>query len=189
MIETKQIDVNASQQSISRSLRIPISKVKSLIYETQLRDNQYDQSWFLRELALVLRTARLAVSKSTLHIKLAIENPMLRKELESKIKKLNGFADYSFNNEILKFDCETYGLLIKEIIATPSEQVALENALKSAINKKTTEIISWKELVNEFLKNAASSAGENVMDLTFGYLSGGASLFAKSMKEILNQTT
>ena len=38
LIQTKQVDLNGSQQSISRFLRTPTSKVKSLIYETQLRD-------------------------------------------------------------------------------------------------------------------------------------------------------
>lgn len=189
LIQAKQIDLESSQQSISRFLRIPISKVKSLIYETQLRDDRCDENWFRNEVLKVLQTARLSVSKTGAYIKLEIDNPMLRKELESKVKQLNGFADYSFNSDILKIDFEIYGFLIKKIVTDPSEQLKLEKALRTAINAKGTELLNWKDLVNEFLKTAAKETGEQVIDLTFGYLSGGASMFINSAKKLITRIT
>jgi hypothetical protein len=186
LIQTKQIDLADSQQSISRSLRIPIGKVKSLIYDAQLRDDQYDDNWFRAEILKTLRTSRLNVGKGGSHIKLAIDNPLLRKEFEYRVKKLSGLADYSFNSDILKLDFEIYALIIREIIDDPTEQSKLEAAIRAAINLKDSQTLSWKELVNEFLKGAARGAGGQAVDLSMGYLTGGASMFLSSAKKLLS---
>jgi hypothetical protein len=110
---------------------------------------------------------------------------MLRKEVESRIKSLNGFADYSFNSEILKIDFEIYALLIQEIVADENERSTLKKALITAIDKKGTELLGWKELVNEFLKGAAKGAGGQAVDLTLGYLTGGTSMFLAAAKNLL----
>ena len=184
LIQTKQVDLNGSQQSISRFLRTPTSKVKSLIYETQLRDEHCNDSWFRREVIKLLQNARLSGSKAEKSIKLGIENPMLRKELEAQIKKLNGIADYSFNSDILQIDVEIYALLLRELISDVSEQSKLESALRSALKSKGEEL-SWKELLNELLKGAAHEVGSQVVDLTFGYFTGGLIAFTKSVKKVL----
>ena len=183
LIQTRQVDLSGGQQSISRFLRTPISKVKSLIYETQLRDEHCNDSWFRREVIKLLQNARLSGSKAEKSIKLGIENPMLRKELEAQIKELNGIADYSFNSDILQIDSEIYALLLRELISDVSEQSKLESALRSALKSKGEEL-SWKELLNELLKGAAHEVGSQVVDLTFGYFTGGLSAFTKSVKKV-----
>lgn len=187
LIKTKQIAMDESQQNISRSLRIPISKIKSLIYETQLRDENCNNSWFRSEVIKLLQNARLSGSKTEKYIKLGIDNPMLRKELEAQIKELNGIADYSFNSDILQIDIEIYTLLLNKLISNVSEQSKLESALRAALKSKGNELVSWKELLNELLKGAANEVGSQVVDLTFGYFTGGVSMFTKSVKKIFTE--
>jgi len=186
LIKNKQVDVQGSQQSISRALRIPISKVKSLIYETQLRDDWYDVKWFRNEVLKSLQSARICVSRYDQCIKLAIDNPMLRKELESVIKELNGLADYSFNSDILKIDFDIYALLIKKLITNQDEQLKLESAVRSAIKSEGKELMNWQQLVKELLKGVAGNIGEHVADLSFGYLTGGSNMLVSVINKLMH---
>lgn len=186
LIDTGAIDLSDGQQSISRTLRIPISKVKSLIYEIQLRDERCDNAWFRREVLAALQHARFHIEGKRQEIQLGIESPMLRKELEAAIKKQNSFADYSFNSEILRIDFNVYASLLEQLITDQNDRTKLEAAIKAALKKQREEVLSWKELLNAFLKGAAGKAGEEIVDLTFGYFTGGATHFLKTAKSLLS---
>jgi hypothetical protein len=186
LIKTGAIDLSNDQQSISRQLSIPISKVKSMIYDIHLRDENCDAVWFRQEALKALQHTRFCSIGRKIEIQLCIENPLLRKELEATIKELNGFADYSFNSEILRIDFDVYALLLKRIIDDPAVCARLEAAIKTALKMSNDESISWKELMNAFLMGAAGRAGEEVVDLSFGYFTGGASQLLKIAKGLLD---
>jgi hypothetical protein len=193
LIKTEQILLTDGQQNISRTLRIPISKVKSLIYETQLRDDSCNANWFRTETLKTLQTARLWANKTEGHIKLSIDNPMLRKELESKIKQLNGFADYSFNGDILKIDFDIYAELLKILVIDPDDLQQLEKTLRDALKNEKAELPHWKDLVNAMLMGAASKTGEKAVeitiDLSLGFLTGGSTVLLQTLKKLISIKT
>jgi hypothetical protein len=186
LMESKEIDISKGLHSVSRQLRIPITKVKTLLYEKQLRDKGCDDEWFRKEIAEALKRTRFHIDGKKQEILLCIENPMLRKELESTIKLLNSFADYSFNSEILRLDFEVYPLLLAKIMSDKVEQKKLEDALKVALNKAKDDPISQQELYREFLKGVAKKTGEEVADLSFTALTGGANKFLSLAKNLLS---
>jgi len=180
-------------QAISRQLRIPISKAKALFYEMQLRDKACDESWFHDAFLRTLKTSRVFIEKSASRdagrIELGVENPLLRSELESRIKKLQGYPDYSFNREILKIDFESFSALMSQVAKDQKQDIeaAIIAALKSK-NSKQPKLLSWQELMNEFLKAVAKESGKQVADLSLGMLTGGVSSITQAVNHLLNIT-
>lgn len=181
MRESGRIKLDADMQEMSRQLMVPVSKVRSLLYDLQLRDkNANDENWFKTAILTVLKKARVKMDNGEPTVWVVIESPLLRKELEARAKRNASFVDSSFNRELLKLDLAIYARLLEEI--APNEYKAIQDAalknLKKTNPKATTPILeeALRIFVTEFASSSGKEAGKKItgiaIDLSFGLLTG-----------------
>jgi len=177
LIKCGVVDDTLDAQRISRQLKLPVSKVKALLYELQLRDEDKNEAWLKNELSLRLQHCKFVVTEkdSATRIAIGVDNQLLRTEIEAILKRDGHFPDYSFNREILRLTPEAY-IKIIEFLLTESERKHLHEKLKSAIKKTPkdhNEESLWKMALATFVHNTAKAAGEGLGDLSVEMLKAG----------------
>lgn len=143
---------------ISRQLRIPQSKVKRLKYESELKYPEKNQDEKVRE---ILDNAHIFFDKES--IVLSIENEIVRKYLDCKIKKHNGYTDMSFNSELLRLSFDDYIFLVEEFegkdnVDKIKGKLDLWYKNKCDNEKTKQEKICFKDLFFGFVKSFADGA-------------------------------
>lgn len=134
-------------------LKIPESKARKLIYESQIKysNRNTDQHYaYLRtELGKCLEHAK--ISDNHKEIRFAIEDKYLRVALNAKLREMHHFADTSFNKDIVSLDEETFSKMITMLV--PNDKLEAVKAKLNALEdfnveeKNTTE-----EFFDEFTK-------------------------------------
>ena len=181
MRESGRIKLDADMQEMSRQLMVPVSKVRSLLYDLQLRDKTANnENWFRDAILAVLKKARIKMDNGEPTVWVVIESPLLRKELEARAKRKASFVDSSFNRELLKLDMVIYARLLEEI--APNEYKTIQDAalknLKKTNPKATTPLLeeALRIFVTEFAGSSGKEAGQKItsiaIDLSFGLLTG-----------------
>jgi hypothetical protein len=157
----------------------------------QLRDTACDELWFRNAFLSALQATRISVEKfagrESGRLELGIEDPLLRTELEARIKKLKGYPDYSVNREILKIDFATFSALLEQVASDKKKDI--EKAIITVLKSKDIEqpkLISWQDLMNEFLRATVQESGKQIADLSLGLLTGGATSIIQAVKRLLN---
>lgn len=151
----------------SIALRIPESKVKRLRYEANLKYPQENKGdYFKQSVESVLKYARF-VPDSYRCIEIGVEDFLLRKSIEAKLKKANIYTDYATNSEILKLTLDDYEVLLKELYGEEQVTEAI-NRIKKEKEKETKKnnSIDWKDLLKSVLAGLANGASVVITDLT-----------------------
>lgn len=181
MRESGRIKLDADMQEMSRQLMVPVSKVRSLLYELQLRDkNTNNENWFRTAILTVLKNARVKMDGGEPTVWVVIESPLLRKELEARAKRNASFVDTSFNRELLKLDMAIYARLLEDV--APNEYKIIQEAalkkLRKTNPKATTPLLeeALRIFVTEFASSGGKEAGQKItaiaIDLSLGLLTG-----------------
>lgn len=166
-----------SNYELSLTLKMTESKIKNLRLESQLH-YQSESDNYIKELFFkILQTAKLKIdptssNTSTSWIMLSVENTYLKLALESKLKGIGSFADYSFNKEILKIEKDDF----IDLLATFYTDAELKNFVdktKKMISKK--DEVDFKKLMNIFLESIVKETGKQTVDIGVNFLTGGAS--------------
>lgn len=127
----------------SLELEISESKVRKLIYESQLKYGEHDlqnrELDFRKRLAVCLQNAHF--DKEEKHIKFAIEDQYLRTYLHAKLRNNEMYADTSFNRDIVSVSSDAFQVLIKLIISNDA-RADFYAKLKRQCNIDTTELDS-----------------------------------------------
>jgi hypothetical protein len=177
LIDARYFGENPSMQTISRELRIPLSKVKTIYYEMQLRTVNYTDESFRHDVLVKLQNARIYKVDKKIKIEVGIDDPLLRNEIEARLKVLGDFPDYSFNREIIRFDVVTYALFVEKFM-DEEQLIELKNKILSE-SKVVDKSVSYTfiDLVNiflsEFFKEAGKDSAKNIVDLSWGLITGG----------------
>lgn len=163
------VDVD-NAQSLSRQLRLPLAKVKALIYELNLRDERKDENWVISELRQRLRYGKASVSgkEESARIEVGIDNQLLRVEVEALLKRYGHYPDYSFNREILRLTPEAYSALTKAVLpeAEYKDLVAvLKKAAKGPAQEKNPDNL-LRLAIRKFIAHSVSTLGDGVGDMT-----------------------
>jgi hypothetical protein len=177
LMDTESYKANFSAgrlQALSRKLRIPVSRIKALYYETQLRTVPLDDlAWLRTNLATVLRTARLKIGPGEkIQIQIAIPNPLVREELIARLESNGAIVDSSFRREILLLHCDDYFAVISAI-TNRTEFEEIEKGMMNALKKQPDapkKLPTGKELFGTFLNGIANRSGEAIVDLSVGLL-------------------
>ena len=177
LIDAQYFGESPSMQSISRELRIPLSKVKTIYYEMQLRTVKYTDESFRHDVLLKFQNARIYQVDKKIKIEVGIDDPLLRNEIEAKLKILGDFPDYSFNREIIRFDVSTYALFIEKFM-NEEQLIELQSKILSQLKPEDRpKSYTFSDLVNlfllEFFKEAGKESAKNIVNLSWGLTTGG----------------
>ncbi len=176
--------------SLSRELCIPVSKARTLYYEYQLRNSEYNTNYIIG----LLKTAQVVIVDKKAVIQIGVDSLFIKNQLEATIKELNDYPDYSFNKDILRFSTYTYLEMLRRF--SDEEQInqieeGVLKAVKESLKDNGYKPKSKAELFNIFLEAAISAAGKETgkltVDLTFGCFDGGTGLIYKNIKDLLSK--
>ena len=150
-----------SQQDLSLALRIPVSKISRLCYEAKLRygddSNRYQS--FKDSLKPILLEAHFNVENN--RVRFAVEDKFLRLQLQAKMKEIHGFADSSFNSEVVSVSISDFAEFYTSVFPEDAKrlEVAVNKAIKESKNPKT----SFAEKLSSYLKQLATDGSIQVM--------------------------
>lgn len=153
-------------------LHIPESKVRGMMYRSQLKYQEYKDEEIRKKLFRLLWFGAYQVkseeSQKTEIITMIIEDQYLKKAIEGKLKELNEGFDGSFNKEVLIIQKESLMLLIEHFFNEEEQKLAIEE-----LNKKNNKF-KFKRLSDFFssciakisLKELGKSLCESMIDGT-----------------------
>lgn len=150
-----------TQLDLSLALRIPVSKISRLCYESNLRygdDSNREQS-FKESVKPILLEARFNVENN--RVRFAVEDKFLRLQLQAKLKELHGFADSSFNTEVVSISISDFVKFYTTIF--PEEAKKLECAVDRASKESKSPKSSFAERLVSYLKQLTTDGSIQVI--------------------------
>jgi hypothetical protein len=161
---------NFDRYKVSRLLKISDTKVVNMYKELQLRDDSFNEEWFVDSINQLISNAKLEVQSKK--ILLQVGDPLLKIEIEKFFREKGFIVDYSFNKEILKLDLEGFEALLLSVL----KQEDIQNIL-SIVNAKNEEEVKslLKIALENFVKGASNQVGKRFLNLGFSILTNGVS--------------
>lgn len=150
--------------NLCRILKISPTRVKSLLLERNLRNIDFNDKKILNKLKQYLKNAELI--KDQQYISLGIEDPLIRLDLEDRVKKLGSTPDYSFNKEILKINIAVFSQLLEHLL---SDDERREIGRKMKENKKYEGLV--RNTLVETFANLLSEGVEKGLPLLMNIIS------------------
>lgn len=174
-------------QQASVLLRIPIARVRTLTYEMQLRSGIVDDAWFRVKLLNAIATTRYKQSEEK--IEFGVEDPMLRAEIEGRLKSEGRFPDYGMSREILHIGIDDFAYLLGQVLTNEERQEFLNSVPKRAISANASNM--FNHAVRLFINAAATGAGDEIgrkgVRILFGFLTGGIETIATAITVAFNK--
>ena len=177
LIKAGALDPGAPVYDLARALNLTPTRVRSLILNWQLRSN--GRGLDLQE-ALVQALSKTRFAKDGSLLTFGIENPLLREEVEARLKRRGIFADASFSREIVRLPVDAFVEFLDDLVdeATKREfrKRLVEDhqlpdrsfkALVAGLLSKLGEKVAGQAgeaIVGELLKPFGSKAVDNVAD-------------------------
>lgn len=159
---------------LSLLLRMPENRLANHMYEMRLKypgDNQA----YVRDVlsALFARVKfRSYEEKGATLVEFSVEDKFVRQKILADLRDIGKFGDGSFNKEILKIELDALVQVFARYLSRP-DMMAMATLL--APGKKAVPESEFSKLFKEFLKGAASRAGEVSVDVAAAVVTGGAS--------------
>ena len=145
---------NKSQQDLSLALRIPVSKISRLCYEANLRygEDSNREKYFKDSLMPILLEARFNIESN--RVRFAVEDKFLRLQLQAKMKEIHGYADSSFNSEVVSISVSDFAVFYTTFF--PEDAQKLEDAVDKATKESKNPKASFAERLSSYLKQLAT---------------------------------
>ena len=159
LIKAGALDPGAPVYDLARALNLTPTKIRSLILNWQLRLN--GRGLDLRE-ALVQALEKTRFAKDGSLLTLGIENPLLREEVEARLKRRGVFADASFSREIVRLPVDAFAEFLDDLV----DEVTKHELRKRLVEDHQLPDRSFKALVVGLLsklgEKVAGKAGEAI---------------------------
>lgn len=147
-----------SHFKISTLLQIPESKVKRLIYEADLKYNQYDEDRIKEEFFKVIEKAKF--KKGNEQICFIVENKYLRSAITSDLKDKGYVYDSSFNSEIMSLHIDAFAELLEMYLPKEKKKDILQRCIYDKGQDKNTRIST---IIKEALLNYGKKTGSVIL--------------------------
>ena len=146
---------NSSNYEISNFLKISETKVKNLTLNAHLRYGQSNKDILKKIMLRICDTLDVNFDENIGEIKISVENPVEKRELVNEIKKLGSYADFSFNNEILKIKINFFLKLLNRLVGEDNFKKVFQKYLKEKTiqNDALYSSLTTCQKVMKFLKN------------------------------------
>lgn len=150
-----------SQQDLSLALRIPVSKISRLCYESNLRygDDSNREQTFKDSLIPILMEAHFNVENN--RVRFAVEDKFIRLQLQAKMKEIHGFADSSFNSEVVSISIPDFVEFYSTVF--PEDAKMLEVAVNKATKESKNPKSSFAEKLSSYLKQLSTDGSIQVI--------------------------
>ena len=145
----------SSNYEISNFLKISETKVKNLTLNAHLRYGQNNKDILKKIMLRICDTLDVNFDENIGEIKISVENPVEKRELVNEIKKLGSYADFSFNNEILKIKINVFLKLLNRLVGEDNFKKVFQKYLKEKTiqNDALYSSLTTCQKVMKFLKN------------------------------------
>lgn len=146
---------NSSNYEISNLLKISETKVKNLTLNAHLRYGRNNKDILKKIMLRICDTLDVNFDENIGEIKFSVENPVEKRELVNEIKKLGSYADFSFNNEILKIKINVFLKLLNRLVGEDNFKKVFQKYLKEKTiqNDALYSSLTTCQKVMKFLKN------------------------------------
>lgn len=146
LLQDRMFGEEVDYYKMSHALGISETKVKRLVYDSQLRYQSYTEEMAKEDFVSLLQTGSFFVDKSK-RINFMIREPMLRQYFEEWISRFSGLVDSSFNANCVKVSFDD---LSEVILGLTKDENALD-LIKRNLDKPKVGL-SPKKYIGEFLK-------------------------------------
>lgn len=148
-----------SDFSISRKLRIPESRVRSLRYETDLVYNSSkDSNLYKQEFYHILKNGTFKPTNDN-KMQFAVKNKMLRLYILDKLESYGSFADSSFNSNIVIVTASDVLILLADF----EQKDQLQKDIKEQLKKQGKLLPKdFSEKLLDGLKAIAKDVGKHI---------------------------
>ena len=145
----------SSNYEISNFLKISETKVKNLTLNAHLRYGQSNKDILKKIMLRICDTLDVNFDENIGEIKISVENLVEKRELVNEIKKLGSYADFSFNNEILKNKDKRFLKLLNRLVGEDNFKKVFQKYLKEKTiqNDALYSSLTTCQKVMKFLKN------------------------------------
>ena len=147
-----------SKFEICRELKISETKVKRLIYESELKYGEISDDYIKEVLLETLCKAKFETDKGK--IVFSLDNKIVRSAIKSKLQSKGYFFDTSFNSELISLTPEALTVLINEIYSDNRAEELTELLNKKLPKDKAKDKLSITDVFGELLKGGAKKIGE-----------------------------
>jgi hypothetical protein len=113
LIEANAINAEAPIYEISRALNVTPARARSLILNWQLR-NTPKNSDLRPAVVAALRTTRFTKDGSMLAF--GVESPLVKEEINARLKRMGVFSDASFSKEVIRLPVEAFVEFLDDIV-------------------------------------------------------------------------
>lgn len=145
----------SSNYEISNFLKISETKVKNLTLNAHLRYGRNNKDILKKIMLRICDTLDVNFDENIGEIKISVENLVEKRELVNEIKKLGSYADFSFNNEILKIKINVFLKLLNRLVGEDNFKKVFQKYLKEKTiqNDALYSSLTTCQKVMKFLKN------------------------------------
>ena len=148
-----------SNFQISIALQIPESRVRTLMYRSQLKYEEFSEDKIRKDFFSILLKEQYDIktrSDKDQEIRITIENQYLKHALEAKIKEDGNVIDGNFCKESLVLSPDAFCDLMLSFFAR-SEVEAIQNDLHDKLEKAKKS--NFKDVIHSFLKEKGLKIG------------------------------
>ncbi len=152
---------NASDNEISRKLKIPESKIKRLRYEAELRYGNNDTGVLWQNLRNYLSIVKYRKTEDNV-LRFSIPDKQVRLFLKDQLQKGHRFCDSSFSENIVVISIDDLLYLLDNGVVSKEEKAKIIQQVKSTYKGK-----DLPQSVSEAIKICASDAAEKLLSNVF----------------------
>lgn len=152
---------DASDNEISRKLKIPESKIKRLRYEAELRYGNNDTDVLWQKLRNYLSIVNYRKAEDNV-LRFSIPDKQVRLFLKDQLQAGNRFCDSSFSENIVVISIDDLLYLLDNGVVSKEEKANIIQQVKSTYKGK-----DLPQSVSEAIKICASDAAEKLLSNVF----------------------
>ena len=149
---------------VSKELKIPVSRVKNLRYETELIYEESDSEQFVSHLKESLKKAKCRVGASEGKVILSIPDKMLRQYLADRLEQDGRIYDSSFNSAIVSLSASDYFWILETLYLNEEQKKDIINQSKKYISESD----NMPTTISEVLVSTGIGLGKNVLEKFVG---------------------
>ena len=160
-----------SDYEVSVNLRIPISKVKRLRYEANLKYPTLNDDTAKKSITGLLKKCKYRNTKEG-GISFVISDKLLREYLQNYLNRQGRFFDSSFNSNIVSIAPADFIFILDNFLLNDDDKKSILKDAKASLSEKSTLPQTFSEALKnmgaELCKSFAKKMiGENVTDAAF----------------------